>query len=90
MSDNVPTSSQDLEITLNPAMRQATTNAATTAAIASNPPGSPLRASLLENMESQDQWPNSNNTVDTEDETRSQRLLQVKLLLRATLQTSLV
>ena len=59
MSDNVPTNSQDLEITLNPAMRQATTNAANTAAIARNPPDSPLRASLLENMESQDPWPNS-------------------------------
>ena len=40
MSDNVPTNSQDLEITLNPAMRQATTNAASTATIARNPPDS--------------------------------------------------
>ena len=72
MSDNVPTNSQDLEITLNPAMRQATTNAANTAAIARNPPDSPLRASLLENMESQDPWPNSNNPIEVEDDTRSQ------------------
>ena len=68
MSDHVSEDLQNLEISLNPAMRQAVTSAVSSA---TTPVASPLNMSILENIHSQDRWPSSNNLMEVDEEASS-------------------
>ena len=68
MSDHVSEDLQNLEISLNPAMRQPAISAVSST---TTPVASPLNMSMLENIHSQDQWPNSNNLMGVDDEAGS-------------------
>ena len=68
MSDHVSEDLQNLEISLNPAMRQPAISAVSAA---TTPVASPLNMSILENIHSQDRWPNSNNLMEIDEEASS-------------------